>query len=503
MNATTVIGGVTLNGVEQVTADLLGGVNTLNYAATVGSSVTANLLTGQASGFFSISNIQNVIGSGGNDTLTDGLGNNSLSGGAGNDTLFASVDAAADLFNGGANIDTLDLSLTSAAASVSATLASSLDIGNIGLTAIENVVGSQGDDIITFNGGVNILDGRGGNDNISAGGGNDTLLGGEGDDTLVGGLGADLIDGGEGSDTVNYTFGDGVDTVTDTGAVTDTDTLNITGTDANNVLDVIWDGASLTNFEGGTLAGIENVTAELLGGTIDTLTYAGSTEAVEVDLGLGTASGFSTIAGIERVTGGSGADILTGGLGANLLAGGAGDDTYHVGAGDTVAEGAGNGTDTVFSSAATFTLGANVENLTLEPGAGDINGTGNGLANVIIGNEGANTLNGGGGADTVTGGAGNDIMNGGAGSDTLVFGPGFGQDVVNGFDANPNPEQDFIDISGLGITEDSFAANVVITDLGANTEITFVGLPGHSILLNGVTGVGANSINQDDFILLV
>ena len=44
LNATTVIGGVTLNGVERVTADLLEGVNTLNYAATVGSSVTATCL---------------------------------------------------------------------------------------------------------------------------------------------------------------------------------------------------------------------------------------------------------------------------------------------------------------------------------------------------------------------------------------------------------------------------------------------------------------------------
>ena len=258
------------------------------------------------------------------------------------------MDAADDLFNGGANIDTLDLSLTSAGASVSTTLASGLDIGNIGLTAIENVIGSQGDDIITFNGGVNILDGHDGDDSISGGAGADTLLGGEGDDTLAGGAGADLIDGGEGSDTVTYTIGDGVDTVSDTGG-SGLDTLNISANGGNSALNVIVNGTTLTNFAGGSIAGIESVIADL-GAGIDTLSYVGSSSPVIVDLSLGSATGFSSIAGIENVTGGTGGDILAGDTGANVLAGGAGDDTYHVGTGDTVLRGGGRGTDTVFSS---------------------------------------------------------------------------------------------------------------------------------------------------------
>ncbi len=66
------------------------------------------------------------------------------------------------------------------------------------------------------------------------------------------------------------------------------------------------------------------------------------------------------------------------------------------------------GTDTVQSSV-TWTLGSFVENLTLT-GSSAINGTGNTLANTIIGNGGNNTLNGGGGNDTLTGGLGQDIF---------------------------------------------------------------------------------------------
>jgi hypothetical protein len=38
-------------------------------------------------------------------------------------------------------------------------------------------------------------------------------------------------------------------------------------------------------------------------------------------------------------------------------------------------------------------------------------------------------------------------MNGGAGNDTFVFASGFGNDRIQGFDANPADGQDLLDVS--------------------------------------------------------
>jgi Ca2+-binding RTX toxin-like protein len=133
-------------------------------------------------------------------------------------------------------------------------------------------------------------------------------------------------------------------------------------------------------------------------------------------------------AAAETFVGGAGADRLDGGGGVDSLRGGLGNDTYIARAGTTIVEAGVAGTDTVLSSM-TYTLGANLENLTLT-GAAAVNGTGNALANTLTGNAAANrlmgsagndTLLGLGGADVLTGGVGRDIMTGGAGADVFDF----------------------------------------------------------------------------------
>jgi Ca2+-binding RTX toxin-like protein len=98
-------------------------------------------------------------------------------------------------------------------------------------------------------------------------------------------------------------------------------------------------------------------------------------------------------------------NILSGRAGADTMVGGAGNDIYVVDdAGDVVSELAGEGTDTV-QSCITYTVGANVENLTLL-GNNAIDATGSGLANTLVGNVGNNILDGGLGNDTLSGSGG-------------------------------------------------------------------------------------------------
>ena len=118
---------------------------------------------------------------------------------------------------------------------------------------------------------------------------------------------------------------------------------------------------------------------------------------------------------------------------ADTISGLTGSDTYYVNnIGDKVVEGINAGIDTVISFINTYTLAANVENLTLATGG--VNGTGNSLNNTILGNSAANKLSGLDGNDKINAGAGNDQIDGGKGNDQL-FGNA-GDDKINGGDGN-------------------------------------------------------------------
>lgn len=164
--------------------------------------------------------------------------------------------------------------------------------------------------------------------------------------------------------------------------------------------------------------------------------------------------------GADVLAGGAGDDVLDGGTGADKMSGGAGNDSFTVDdAGDRVIETADEGTDSVKASVS-FSLSANVENLTLT-GSAVIDGAGNGLANTITGNDAANRLAGGAGDDVLKGGGGADWLDGGTGDDRMTGGTGDDTYVV--------------DSTGDSVVEDAGAGHDTVrssitSTLGANLE---------------------------------
>jgi Ca2+-binding RTX toxin-like protein len=206
--------------------------------------------------------------------------------------------------------------------------------------------------------------------------------------------------------------------------------------------------------------------------------------------GLGGDDVLLGFAGSDTLRGGVGNDVMNGGLGNDRMIGGVGNDTYVVNSlRDRTIEGVGQGIDTVQASL-TWTLGANLENLTLL-GRAAIDGFGNALDNTIIGNVGDNDLQGRDGNDTLDGKQGNDALLGGNGNDVLIGGEGndslagdAGNDIlIGGLDTRTsstdviNPTQDIDQLLG-GLGDDSYYVNQiidsVIEDLNAGIDKVFV-----------------------------
>jgi Ca2+-binding RTX toxin-like protein len=235
----------------------------------------------------------------------------------------------------------------------------------------------------------------------------------------------DIIDADYGDDTITGTWANLQQNDTIKGG-NGTDTLIITGGTVNDLISI--DTSNITNqldIPGTTVFGFERFDLTSFTGTVSFLGTAGN-DWVKAGTGnddLGGGDGNDTLnggTGTDLLSGGDGNDTLNGGTGADLLIGGKGNDTYVVdNVGDIIAEVLNQGIDTV-ESFITWTLKANLENLTLQ-GTTAINGTGNNLNNTLIGNTGNNILNGGIGNDTLIGGIGNDTLIGGTGNDSYYL----------------------------------------------------------------------------------
>ncbi|HYE46397.1 MAG TPA: hypothetical protein VEA44_11570 [Caulobacter sp.] len=312
--------------------------------------------------------LDDLIGGAGNDLLDGGTGADAMAGGAGDDTYI--VDDAGDTAaeDGGEGSDRVR-------ATASVVLGDNLE--NLSLEGVGDIDG-------TGNGLDNVIDGNSGANGLGGGGGRDLIKGAAGDDVLEGGTGADHLLGGAGADQL-----DGAD---------DNDRL-----DGGDGEDVILGGAGV----------------DLLDGGADNDILAGGADADQLLGGTGT----------DTLDGGEGNDVLNGGTGADAMTGGLGDDGFFVDeAGDTTIEAAGEGIDQVRASIS-LTLADNIEILILQ-GAANLDGTGNGLANVLNGNSGDNVLDGTGGNDLLKGGLGADTLIGGTGGDILVGGGGADSFVV-------------------------------------------------------------------------
>ena len=389
---------------------------TLTGAAAIngiGNSLN-NLLTGNSAA-------NTLDGDGGDDTLNGGAGTDTLIGGIGNDTyLVENVgDVVTEQFDEGT-----DLVQSSVSYILSANVENLTLTGSAALNATGNVLNNR----LSGNSGANVLDGAAGADTLIGGGGNDTyVVDDEGDVvTEAANQGTDTV-----QSAITYVLGADVENLTLTGAIG----LNGTGNSLNNILS----GNSAAN----GLMGLEGQDTLDGGGGADTLVGGLGNDTYMVDnigdvvtenLNEGTdlvqsSVSYALTANVENLTltgtsaiNGTGNTLnnrLAGNSGANQLAGGLGNDTYLVSHGDTIVEHANEGTDTVQSDVS-WTLGANLENLTLT-GAAAIDATGNMFNNRLTGNNAANQL---------AGGAGNDTLRGGFGNDTYLIHRGEGQDVI-------------------------------------------------------------------------
>lgn len=341
-----------------------------------------------------------------------------------------------------------------------------------GLGGNDNIRGLSGDDILKGGAGNDVIEGGKGNDILEGGDGNDSLtgygiVGGDdfgadiepGNDTLYGGAGDDAMFGGYGADIYLFGPGDGFDKAQDDGEDNLVDTLRLgVGVLPEHVklygstlvidesrTQIEFSGIERIEFDNG--AGPVWLAADIeahkepsivnaMSGTADNDTFIvdnGSDTITEAfNAGIDTVLASTTYwlpTNVENLTltgplyidayGNDLDNVIIGNIGDNYISGGAGNDTMSGGDGndtfivdsvnDVVTENANEGTDSIISQVS-YTLGANIENLTLNNKystytvVNSLSATGNNLDNVLTSPTGGYnwvTLDGKGGADTM------------------------------------------------------------------------------------------------------
>jgi Ca2+-binding RTX toxin-like protein len=206
-----------------------------------------------------------------------------------------------------------------------------------------NLFGGAGNDTITAGSGDDHLFGQAGNDVLNGRGGADSLFGGAGDDVLTGGDGNDRMLGEAGNDRMIWNPGDDDDVMEGGSGI---DTAEINGGGAGETFTIAANGSRVQFDRTNPLPfSVDIGTTEKLelnaGGGDDVVTATGNLAALinlKIDGG----------AGNDNIQSGNGNDTLLGGEGDDFIDGNQGADVAFMGAGNDVFQwDPGDGSDTV------------------------------------------------------------------------------------------------------------------------------------------------------------
>jgi Ca2+-binding RTX toxin-like protein len=202
----------------------------INSTAAVSVNLKTNINSGGEALGDKLYNVERLVGSNFNDTLTgtdgnntlDGMGGNDLlvglngenwlSGGAGDDTLlggngfnFFRGGAGADILNGGTGFTIAGYEESAAGVTINLTRGTGVggDAQGDVLINVNSVNASDFADVLTGNINANTISAGKGNDRVDGGAGADLIDGDDGNDVLAGGTGADELFGGDGNDSLN------------------------------------------------------------------------------------------------------------------------------------------------------------------------------------------------------------------------------------------------------------------------------------------------------------
>lgn len=323
-----------------------GGVDEV-YVSSLIYTMTANVERGYlqiANGYLMGNALDNMMGGTAFNDILDGKGGQDLmEGGLGDDIYF--VDAVGDWTK-----EEADGGIDTVYASVDHVMQANIEYG--------------------FRQTAGTLYGNGLNNNLGGSFGDDILWGGAGHDLIEGASGDDVIYGGVGDDTMKGGMGN--------------DTFVI-----NDVFDVVIEGAG---------EGFDTIYSSLS----YTVLTANVERGILLNKGVLIGNGLDNHLGGTQWT-----DVLNGGSGADLLEGALGDDTYFVdNNSDQIRELAGEGEDSVYSTASNYVMDGNVERGYLL--GANLKLTGNALNNLMGGTQYNDTLDGGLGGDLLEGGLGDD-----------------------------------------------------------------------------------------------